>query len=108
MESLNRIKDLPIKHLFLGHFGISDVPEEVIKHSLNLMQSIMGIGKECMDKGKPEEIAPKFREFFIPKLENLRSVRGDKLYYYLKDELIASCSEVFSRYYQEVKIKELE
>ena len=100
MESLHKVKDLPMKTLFLGHFGISHNPGEVIERALSLMQKLMDIGAACVNEGKPEEIAFRVRALMAPELEKLRKVRGDKLYYYLKDELVASCSEAFSLYYQ--------
>jgi glyoxylase-like metal-dependent hydrolase (beta-lactamase superfamily II) len=100
VESLNRIKKLTLKHLFLGHFGISDNPAEIIDRALSLMQGLLDIGEKCMGRGRPDQIAPMFRSFFEPELEKLKKNREEKLYLYLKDELIASCSEAFSRYYQ--------
>ena len=100
MESLHKVKELPIETLFLGHFGISQKPGEVIERALGLMKSLMDIGAECLDRGKPEEIAPRLRSFVAPQLEKLKRSRGEKLYAYVKDELVASCSEAFSSYYQ--------
>ena len=102
MASLNKIKDLPLKTLFLGHFGICNKPAEVIGRALRLMQEILDIGAECMKKGKPEEIAPRVRAFAVPELAKLRKVRGESLYQYMRDELVASCSEAFSTYYQDL------
>jgi glyoxylase-like metal-dependent hydrolase (beta-lactamase superfamily II) len=104
IESLNMIKELPLKSLFLGHFGISDKPAEVIDRALGLMTGLMNICYKCTEMGKPEDIAPMFRDFFKPELEKLKKNREEKLYLYLKDELIASCSEAFSRYCQELKL----
>ena len=101
MASLNKIKDLPIKTLFLGHFGICNKPAEVIWRALRLMQGLLDIGAECMKKGKPDEIAPRVKAFAAPELEKLRKARGESLYQYMRDELVASCSEAFSTYYQD-------
>ena len=90
--------------LFLGHFGISQNPGEVIDRALGLMQKLMEIGAACMNEGKPEEIAPRIRALMAPALDKLRKIRGDKLYDYLKDELVASCSEAFSLYYQGLRL----
>jgi glyoxylase-like metal-dependent hydrolase (beta-lactamase superfamily II) len=100
MESLNRVKALPLKTLFMGHFGISNKPGEVIERALGLMKGLMAIGAACMDEGRPEEIAPKLRTLMAPELEKIRKARGDDLYLYLRDELVVSCSEAFSSYYQ--------
>jgi glyoxylase-like metal-dependent hydrolase (beta-lactamase superfamily II) len=37
-----------------------------------------------------------------PEIESLKLVRGETLYYYLKDELVASCAGAFSKYFQEL------
>lgn len=103
ITSLEMVKKLPMKTLYLGHFGIRTDPEAVIDKALNLMRGMMDIGADCVQGCTPEEIAPRCKAFFQPEIETLKSVRGETLYYYLKDELVASCAEAFSRYYQELK-----
>lgn len=98
MASLNRIKNLPIEALFLGHFGISKEPQKVIERALRHMQQLMDIGTECTKGRRPEEIAPRVRDLMASELEKVRKARGGKLYLYLRDELVASCSEAFSSY----------
>ena len=103
ITSLEMLKKLPVKTLYLGHFGIRTDPETVIDKALRLMQGMMDIGAECMKAGKPEDIAPRLRAFFHPQIEKLKPVRGETLYTYLKNELVASCAEAFSKYYQELR-----
>ena len=100
ITSLEMLKKLPAQTLYLGHFGIRTDPENVIEKALGLMRGMMKLADECMEASSPENIAPRCRAYFQPQIENLKSVRGQILYDYLKNELVASCSEAFSKYYQ--------
>lgn len=105
MASLNRIKDIPVKTLFLGHFGISREPRKVIERALDRMQTLMDIGTACIKQQRPEEIVHRVREMMVPELEKVRKVRGEELYLYMKNELVPSCSEAFSSYVRGLEIK---
>jgi glyoxylase-like metal-dependent hydrolase (beta-lactamase superfamily II) len=100
MESLRMLKKLPIRRLFLGHFGIHEEPQKVIDRALADMQQLMDIGQECLAAGKPEEIIPRVLAHKMPETEKLKLARGNELYEYTRDELNTHHAEAFSEYYQ--------
>ena len=56
MASLKKIQSLPMKRLFLGHYGIAERPQEVLERALVKMQALLDIGAQCMREGRPDEI----------------------------------------------------
>ena len=99
MKSLKKFMDMPVTRLFLGHFGISDNPKEVMRRALDGMQQLLDIGAQCVAKGKPEEIESTVTASKMPIAEKLRATRGQFLYEYTIEELIPSQSRLFSEYY---------
>jgi glyoxylase-like metal-dependent hydrolase (beta-lactamase superfamily II) len=106
MKSLKKFMDMPVTRLFLGHFGISDKPKEVMRRALDGMQQLLDIGAQCVAKGKPEEIEPRVTASKMPLAEKLRATRGQILYEYTIGELIPSQSIAFSEYYLKLADKE--
>ena len=99
MQTLRKLIDIPVTKLFLGHFGISDRPKEVMQLALNNMQKLLDIGAQCVAEGKPGEIASRALASRMPELEKIRAERGEQLYEYLSKELVPSQSKVFAEYY---------
>jgi glyoxylase-like metal-dependent hydrolase (beta-lactamase superfamily II) len=99
MESLKKIKDIPVTRLFLGHFGISDKPREVIQRALDGMQRLLDIGANCVAEGKPEEIASRVAAIILPEVERVRAIRGEGLYEYFSREFVPHLARNFANYY---------
>ena len=99
LESLKKVSKMPLKRLFLGHFGICDNPELVIQGALAKMQQLLNIGAECMAQGKPDDIVEKTKAIRMLEVEKMRAARGEALYKYLSEELIPSMSRAFADYY---------
>ena len=101
MKSLNRIKDIPVDRLFLGHFGICDKPKEVIENALTKMQQLMDIGERCTKEGRPEDIEKEVYARIVGEADKVRASRGEDLYQYLSKELLPNLARGFARYYTE-------
>jgi glyoxylase-like metal-dependent hydrolase (beta-lactamase superfamily II) len=101
IESLQKLMDLPVAYLYLGHYGISDRPKEVMTRAINKMQQLLDIGIKYMSEGKPENIASEVYEVIMPELEKLRVVRGEELYHYAAKEHISTQVKLFAHYCQE-------
>jgi glyoxylase-like metal-dependent hydrolase (beta-lactamase superfamily II) len=105
MESLRKCLEMPLKRLFLGHYGISENPKEVIQLALNSMQKLLDIGAQCIAEGKPEEIEPRITAMKLPEAEKLIKTRGKALYDYIVEELIPHQSTAFAEYYIKHQLK---
>jgi glyoxylase-like metal-dependent hydrolase (beta-lactamase superfamily II) len=82
LESLRKLQKIPVQYLFLGHYGIAKKPEAVIAKALRNLEQALEIGQDCINRGKPEEIANRLYEMILPELEKLRAARGEELYQY--------------------------
>ena len=76
LMSLKRVIDMPLKKLYLGHFGISDKPQEVLKNALAKVQQLIGIAAGCRAKTDPQEIFEKVMAIRMPEAEKMRAARG--------------------------------
>jgi glyoxylase-like metal-dependent hydrolase (beta-lactamase superfamily II) len=101
MELLRKVMTMPVKRLFLGHFGICDKPTALIQRALDGMQQLMDIGAQCMAAGKPEEIEPRVLAVKKIEVEKIRA-RGERVYEHESEELITHQSKYFADYYQEL------
>ncbi len=100
--SLRRVLELPLERLYLGHYGIVlEKPKEVIHRAIQNMQQLLDIGLQCVSEGKPENIAAKFWEIYMPELEKLRKGRGGTLYQYATQEHLPDQIKAFTKYCQE-------
>jgi glyoxylase-like metal-dependent hydrolase (beta-lactamase superfamily II) len=104
-ESLNMLSKLPLSQLYLGHFGICDKPQEVIKGALHKIQSLFDLGDSCVKEGKEKEIAPRLIKILMPEVEKIRAVRDQDIYEYLSQELIPSLAANFAKYYLSIPKK---
>lgn len=102
MASLKRVMDLPLKKLYLGHFGICDEPEIVLEGALAKVQQLIELASSCDARSNPEEIMRKALAVTMPQAEKLGRARGDKLYAYLSQELMPSMSRAFAAYCQQL------
>lgn len=105
MKSLNKLADIPVTRLFLGHFGINDNPKKVIQRALNGMQRLLEIGAQCIAEGKPEEIEPRVTASKLPEAEKFIKTRGRTIYEYTIEELIPHQSTSFAKYYLNLQQK---
>lgn len=99
MKLLKEIISLPLKKLFLGHFGICNEPKKLIQRALDGMQQMMDIGAECVAKGKPEQIEPRILAIKKIEVEKLRNVRDAEVFKHESQELIVSQAKSFAAYY---------
>ena len=99
MESLRKIKDIPVNRLFLGHFGISEKPQMVIQRALDGMQRLLDIGAQCVAERKPEEIEGRVKAVVLPEAEKVRGIREEKLYEYFSKDFIPHLARNFANYY---------
>ncbi len=101
IESLKKLMDLPAAYLYLGHYGISDKPKQVMSRAIDNMQRLLDIGTKYVREGRPERIADKVYEMILPELEKLRKVRGEALYKYATQEHVPFQAKLFAKYCQE-------
>jgi glyoxylase-like metal-dependent hydrolase (beta-lactamase superfamily II) len=101
IKSLQKVMDLPVQYLYLGHYGISDKPQQVMKRSIDKMQYLLDIGRKYLKEGKPEKIAPEVYGVIMPELEKLRAARGEALFEYASKDHIATQAESFARFCRE-------
>jgi glyoxylase-like metal-dependent hydrolase (beta-lactamase superfamily II) len=98
IESLEKLMDIPALYLYMGHYGISDRPKQVITRAIAVMQQLLDVGRECIREGQPERISDKVLEITLPELEKVRTVRRDALYQYATQEHMASQAKIFAEY----------
>jgi glyoxylase-like metal-dependent hydrolase (beta-lactamase superfamily II) len=100
METLKMLLELPIKRLFLGHFGIWDKPQDLMRRSLEAMKIRSSILSEALDRKMPEqELIGRIIAAMGSGLHKVRANRGESLYQYITTELVASWAKAFqSRY----------
>lgn len=101
IESLQKLVDLPVDHLYLGHYGICERPKQIMTRALNNIQRVLDIGIKCMGEGKPENIASEVFEMMMPELEKLRLARGEALYRYATKDHIPGQLKLFTKYCEE-------
>lgn len=107
MESLRNVMGMQVTRLFLGHFGISEKPKEVMRRAFHGMQQLMDIGAQCVAEGKPEEIVARVTASKMPEVEKLGAARGKAIYDYTLQELVPHQSTAFAEYYLGLQAKPL-
>ena len=98
MASLKRVMDLPVKKLYLGHFGICNEPREVLETALAKAQQLLELASACRRGCDPEEIMQKALAITLPEAGKLRAARGERLYEYVSQELMPSMARAFAGY----------
>ncbi len=101
LESLKKLKELPVANLYLGHYGICQEPQEIMTRAINNIQRLLDIGKKYMNQGKAEKIANEVTDAISPELGKLRIVRGETLYQYAAYEHVPFQAKLFAKYCQE-------
>jgi glyoxylase-like metal-dependent hydrolase (beta-lactamase superfamily II) len=104
-ESLQKLIDLPVTHLYLGHYGICERPKEIMARALNKIQRLLDIGIKYSREGKPEGIASEVYEMMKPEFEKIRLVRGEELFRYASHDHQPTQAKEFAKYFQERFIK---
>jgi glyoxylase-like metal-dependent hydrolase (beta-lactamase superfamily II) len=99
-ESLLKFMQMPIKRLYMGHYGISHEPRKVMERTLAGIQKIMDIAEQCVKEGKPEKIEHRVLASKMSEVEKLKK-RSLSLFEYTRDELITHHSKYFAEYYLE-------
>jgi glyoxylase-like metal-dependent hydrolase (beta-lactamase superfamily II) len=101
IRSLNKLMNLPIENLYLGHYGVvRDNPKKVMTDAIANMQQLLDIGSEYMKSGQPEKIADEVYKVMLPELEKLKA-RGEDVYRYATGEHVSSQAKLFAKYCQE-------
>ena len=95
---IESLVDLPLEHLYLGHFGIVDDVPKVFSRTLEGIQRILDIATTCFEDGKTDDIEGLVLNSKMPELEKLKATRGMELYEYTKKELITHHSTYFAGY----------
>ncbi len=72
-QLLKKMMEVPIRRLYLGHFGIHDNPEKIMQLALGKMVQLMDIGDECIGRGKPEEIESRVLAIKLKEADKLKS-----------------------------------
>ncbi len=101
IASLEKLIDIPVKYLYLGHYGIVEKPKQIIAQAIKNVQQLVDIGTEYIKEGKPESISDKVYEVILPELEKLRKARGEALYQYATQTHLAYQVKVFTQWCQE-------
>ena len=101
IKSLKKLMNLPVKFLYLGHYGISDRPKQIMARAIETLQQLIDIGIKYMGEGKPELIASEIWKMMMPELEKLRLARGEAVYEYATSEHLPSQIQFFTKYCQE-------
>jgi glyoxylase-like metal-dependent hydrolase (beta-lactamase superfamily II) len=101
IESLQKVIDLPVANLYLGHYGICEKPKQIMARALNNMNQLLDIGIKCMAEGEPESIANEVCEMIMSEFEKVRLVRGEALYQYAARDHIPAQAKLFAKYCQE-------
>jgi glyoxylase-like metal-dependent hydrolase (beta-lactamase superfamily II) len=101
VKSLEKLLELPMACLYLGHYGIRQEPKEIMLRALGNLQKLLDIGRKWVSRGNPENIPDAVVEMITPELEKLRVGRGEKLYQYVAYEHVPFQAKLFARYCQE-------
>ena len=99
LKSLQKVKDLPMKYLYLGHFGISDEPGKIIQRTIDKTQHLFEIARRYQKAGQPEKIAEEVYAAILPELEKLRAARGEEVYRYAAGSHIATQAKYFAKFF---------
>jgi glyoxylase-like metal-dependent hydrolase (beta-lactamase superfamily II) len=98
IESINKLMDLPLSYLYLGHYGISDKPKQIMTRSIADIGRLLEMGKQYIHEGKLDSIAGKMLEMLEPELQKLRMARGEKIYQYATGNHQRKQSQNFTEY----------
>ncbi|MFC1901582.1 MBL fold metallo-hydrolase [Chloroflexota bacterium] len=101
IPSLQKLMDLPVDYLYMGHYGICENPKEVMVRAIANMQKLLDIGTMYVREGNPERIGAEMYEMILPELEKLRRVRGEELYRYASQHHIPSQMKLFTKFCQD-------
>ena len=98
IESIKKLMDLSLNYLYLGHYGISDKPNDVIKRSVGNILRLLEMGKTYASKGEYDAIGREMLQMLEPELQKLKKVRGETLYQYAKGNHQRKQSQNFTDY----------
>ena len=98
-ETLEMIMSLSPAKFFLGHYGICNTPNEIMKRALAAIQLRSDIGLKAIEQGKQDELTERIILSIAPDIDKLR-LRGEILYQYLVEELIPVWAKGFMVYYE--------
>ena len=98
LEFLKKIETWNVKRLFLGHFGISEEPEKLIRGAIERIEELLDTCAQCVEEGRPDQMASRLYEVKLREVEKLKA-RGSELYDYMRKELIDAQSKIFAEMY---------
>jgi len=102
-DLLNKARGMSLSRLFLGHFGICDQPDALIRRALDNIRLLLETGEQCLKEGKPEEIEPRVLTIKLKEAEKLRKIRGEAVFEHETEELAASQAKYFAKFFLELK-----
>jgi len=82
IESLKRLMKLPLEYLYLGHYGMTDQTYPLMQRSIDNLQKLLDMGKECVRTGKADQIPSNMLEILDPEIRKLGQARGENFYKY--------------------------
>ena len=103
-KDIEKFRQLDLKMLYLGHYGIHTQPKQVLNRASQGIQRILDIGAACVNEGKPEDIERRVLSSRMLDIENLKK-GSQHLHEYTKNELITHHSTYFAKYYLERTFK---
>jgi glyoxylase-like metal-dependent hydrolase (beta-lactamase superfamily II) len=97
--SLEKALATPVDHLYLGHYGIQDNAEEILRASIAKIERLLDIGAACVRAGEPDRIYKEVYQVIMVELLKLRAARGEAVYEYAANNHISSQANLFANYY---------
>jgi glyoxylase-like metal-dependent hydrolase (beta-lactamase superfamily II) len=86
IEVLKRCLELPVEYLYLGHYGISDKPREILTRSIDNLERLLAMAKKHVEAGEPERIVPDYLAMFMTDMEKLKDRQGLEYFKYATEE----------------------
>lgn len=100
LKSLHRIEDNDYDWLYLGHYGICDNANMVIKTAIGRIERLLSIADKCQSEGRHDEIrAEIFDRVVMPEIDKLGRIREESFYQYYLTELGPNLCNGFARFY---------
>jgi len=96
-EILQHIAQLPLKHLYLSHYGILENAGAHLNRALKRMEEMIEIGKKCIEEDRPEDIAKIIHQRNQEEAKKLLRTRSNDLYQYAINEHIPPQAQSFAK-----------
>lgn len=96
-EDLKKLIQMPIRYLYLGHYGILDDAPRHLHRALKRMEEMIDIGKRCLADGQREKIAEIIHNRNQEEAKKLLKTRSRELYEYAINEHIPPQAKNFAK-----------